>query len=592
MRPGIESAIARALAYAPYADMLWCETSTPDLDEARDFAEAVHAEFPGKLLAYNCSPSFNWKKSLDDATIATFQKELGAMGYRFQFITLAGFHSLNASMFDLAKGYAAEGMTAYVKLQQHEFALEPDGYTAVKHQARSRHRLVRPRVPDDRAGALLDARPRRAAPKTTSSSVASGYISPMKIARFVAVVVGLSLVASVPPAWAAGGDPDTSFSGDGVLTYGLAVGEESGVGAEIDPSGRLVVGQYLYNTDLAVARILRDGTLDPHFNGGITQFPDGKARPTNAVAVQGDGKVLVVGSSANADLDLVRYRANGLPDQTFGTDGHVHMRMPSTSTTETNIFVRSDDSIVVTGYFESASTVNRMFVLAFKPGGGLDTSFAGDGAFLALVGDDTTIRDAMLDGRDRITLIGDSEANGKPTRAIVARLLPNGTFDRSFAGDGVAVFDLAGGDDHPRAIDALGGGSVLVVEQGVNAAGTGANAVSFEVTGAGKLDTSYSGNGTSALDLDTFDNPQDLWIDGNGRAYIATSLPLATTSVPTLIRTKPSGALDTSFSTDGIAQVTTEGIGAYVTPWRGKPTIIGDVFLTTDFDVLVARFLA
>jgi isocitrate lyase len=132
---GIDAAVARALAYAPYADMLWCETSTPHLGEARDFAEAVHAEFPGKLLAYNCSPSFNWKKSLDDAEIATFQKELGAMGYRYQFITLAGFHALNASMFDLAKGYAEEGMTAYVKLQQHEFALEPDGYTAAKHQA-------------------------------------------------------------------------------------------------------------------------------------------------------------------------------------------------------------------------------------------------------------------------------------------------------------------------------------------------------------------------------------------------------------------------------------------------------------------------
>jgi isocitrate lyase len=132
---GNEAAIARALSYAPYADMLWCETSTPDLEQARIFAEAVHAEFPGKLLAYNCSPSFNWKKALDDADIAAFQKELGAMGYRFQFITLAGFHALNASMFDLAKGYAADGMTAYVKLQQHEFALEPDGYTAAKHQA-------------------------------------------------------------------------------------------------------------------------------------------------------------------------------------------------------------------------------------------------------------------------------------------------------------------------------------------------------------------------------------------------------------------------------------------------------------------------
>jgi isocitrate lyase len=135
VRNGIEAAIARALAYAPYVDLLWCETSTPDLEEARVFAEAVHEKFPGKRLAYNCSPSFNWKKHLDDATIARFQKELGAMGYRFQFITLAGFHALNASMFDLARGYATEGMTAYVRLQEHELNLEPDGYTAVKHQA-------------------------------------------------------------------------------------------------------------------------------------------------------------------------------------------------------------------------------------------------------------------------------------------------------------------------------------------------------------------------------------------------------------------------------------------------------------------------
>jgi isocitrate lyase len=134
VRAGLEAPIARAIAYAPYADLLWCETSTPDLDEARRFAEAVHAQFPGKLLAYNCSPSFNWRRALDEQTIARFQKELAAMGYRFQFITLAGFHSLNAAMFELAAGYAAEGMPAYVRLQQHELALEPAGYTATRHQ--------------------------------------------------------------------------------------------------------------------------------------------------------------------------------------------------------------------------------------------------------------------------------------------------------------------------------------------------------------------------------------------------------------------------------------------------------------------------
>ena len=134
VRCGLEQAIARGLAYAPYADLLWCETGTPDLHEAKLFAEAIHREFPGKLLSYNCSPSFNWKKKLDDATIAKFQRELGAMGYKFQFITLAGFHALNYSMFTLARGYRDRQMSAYVELQEAEFAAEVDGYTATKHQ--------------------------------------------------------------------------------------------------------------------------------------------------------------------------------------------------------------------------------------------------------------------------------------------------------------------------------------------------------------------------------------------------------------------------------------------------------------------------
>ena len=134
VRASVEQAIARGLAYAPYADLLWCETGHPDLAEAKAFAEGIHRQFPGKLLAYNCSPSFNWKRRLDDATIAKFQRELGAMGYKFQFITLAGFHALNHSMFQLAKGYQAAQMTAYVALQEAEFAAEKDGYTATKHQ--------------------------------------------------------------------------------------------------------------------------------------------------------------------------------------------------------------------------------------------------------------------------------------------------------------------------------------------------------------------------------------------------------------------------------------------------------------------------
>ncbi|EIE21265.1 isocitrate lyase [Coccomyxa subellipsoidea C-169] len=131
---GIKAAIARGLAYAPFADMLWVETSTPDMEEAREFADAIHTKFPGKLLAYNCSPSFNWKRKLSDAQIASFQKELGELGYAFQFVTLAGFHSLNHSMFELAQGYSKRGMAAYAELQQAEIASEARGYTATKHQ--------------------------------------------------------------------------------------------------------------------------------------------------------------------------------------------------------------------------------------------------------------------------------------------------------------------------------------------------------------------------------------------------------------------------------------------------------------------------
>ncbi|HEY2028465.1 MAG TPA: isocitrate lyase [Myxococcales bacterium] len=134
LKPGIETAIARGLAYAPYADLVWCETSHPDIAQARQFAEGIHKKFPGKLLAYNCSPSFNWKKHLGDTAIAKFQNELGAMGYKFQFVTLAGFHALNYSMFNLARNYLERGMAAYTELQQAEFAAEKHGYTATKHQ--------------------------------------------------------------------------------------------------------------------------------------------------------------------------------------------------------------------------------------------------------------------------------------------------------------------------------------------------------------------------------------------------------------------------------------------------------------------------
>jgi len=134
VNPGLDQAISRAISYAPYSDLIWCETARPDLAEAGKFAGAIHDRFPGKMLAYNCSPSFNWKKHLSDTEIAGFQKELGAMGYRFQFITLAGFHALNAGMFELARGYSQTGMPAYVELQEREFAMESDGYSATRHQ--------------------------------------------------------------------------------------------------------------------------------------------------------------------------------------------------------------------------------------------------------------------------------------------------------------------------------------------------------------------------------------------------------------------------------------------------------------------------
>ena len=171
MTGGLGVAIGRGLSYAPYADLIWCETSEPNLDEARQFAEAIHDRFPGKLLAYNCSPSFNWKAKLDDATIARFQRELGAMGYKFQFITLAGFHVLNLSMFDLARAYRDAGMAAYAKVQQAEFAREAEGGLSRRQApAVRRHRLLRPGRPVRRRRQVLDHGPAPARPRRSSSS--------------------------------------------------------------------------------------------------------------------------------------------------------------------------------------------------------------------------------------------------------------------------------------------------------------------------------------------------------------------------------------------------------------------------------------
>ncbi len=198
IKPGLGSAIARALEYAPYADLVWCETSTPDMDEARRFAEAIHAKFPGKLLAYNCSPSFNWKRHLDDEQIATFQAELAELGYKFQFITLAGFHALNHSMFDLAKGYAERAMSAYVELQEAEFAAEAQGYTATKHQREAGtgyFDFVSTALNPDSATRRPANRPSRATRKSRASGVR------ISSKRSADGPMTLYLTRTAPPRW-------------------------------------------------------------------------------------------------------------------------------------------------------------------------------------------------------------------------------------------------------------------------------------------------------------------------------------------------------------------------------------------------------
>jgi len=410
--------------------------------------------------------------------------------------------------------------------------------------------------------------------------------------RSLLAVLCIALLAVATPAWAVSGDPDTTFSDDGVFTFGLGINEEGAAGAAVDPSGRLLVGDALYSTSLAVARILPGGTLDDTFNGGITQFPGPTGRPTNAVAAQPDGKVLAASENANADLFLVRYRSNGNPDTTFNGDGIAHVALPSTSTTITNILVRSDGSILTTGWTESSGSVDRLYVLAFKPNGALDQSFNGDGQFFLKVGDDTVVRDAMLDDHDRVTLVSQSQTNGNPWQALVTRLLASGKPDPAFAGDGTAKFDLAAGDNVPRAIAPSEGASVLIAEQAYDAGNTSADARLFSVTGGGKLDTSYSGDGKATLDLTPVDNPWDLRIDGAGHAYLATTVLVSTTNEASVVRTKPNGALDATFSGDGVASVPQESSAGAVTLWRGDPTITGYVNLTTDFDALVARFLS
>ena len=415
----------------------------------------------------------------------------------------------------------------------------------------------------------------------------------MKITRLFASVLALGLVAVATLAWAASGDPDTSFSGDGVFTFGLVnPAEEGGTLGAVDPSGRLLVGDGMYGSNMAVARVLPAGGLDASFGGGITQLSDGKVRMTNAVGVQPDGKVLAAGNgSAGANVFLVRYRANGSPDTTFGADGVAHVKMCGTTAYETNVFVRSDGSIVVAGDCGNGSTSDRLFVLVFKPNGNPDPTFSGDGQFVLQLGDDFWLRDAVLDGHDRLTIVGSSTVNTGPKRASVVRVTPKGTLDRTFSGDGTALFTPAY-DNDARAVELRQGGGVLVAEQASPSSFASSNILLFALTVGGKLDTSFSGDGQATIDVVPFDTPRDLTIDGTGRIYVAATFAYSAVNEASVIRTKPNGSIDTTFSGDGIAHTGIASDAWGVTIWKGKPTVVGNADFTTDFDALVARFLA
>ncbi len=415
----------------------------------------------------------------------------------------------------------------------------------------------------------------------------------MTIRRTLAALLCLATLTLAVPAHAASGALDTSFDGDGLFSFGLAnPAEEGASGMAVDPSGRLIVGEGMVGSNMAVARVLADGGLDPSFAGGVTHLTDGKARSTNTVAVQPDGKVLAAGNDINhgQNVFVVRYRANGTPDPTFGAFGVAHVQVCGTSATETNLFVRSDDSIVVVGWCGNGSSKNVLFALAFKPGGTLDKSFSGDGKLQLAVGDSYFVRDSIIDGHDRLTVVGASATGTKPLKAAIVRILPSGKLDPAYSGDGKALFDLAPGADGARAIAPLGGGRVLIVEQAVSGGGATADVLLFALTADGKLDTRWSGDGTATIDEDTFDNPWDATIDGSGRIYIATTITFGVDEA-SAIRTKPNGSLDTVFG-GGVAHTGVESQAASVVLWHGKPTIAGDVFTGADFDALVARFLS
>ena len=415
----------------------------------------------------------------------------------------------------------------------------------------------------------------------------------MKLKAAFLALLSLTLLTLAVPAHAASGDLDAGFDGDGVLTWGLAdPAEEGASGVAVDPStGDLVVGNYNRPSNMAVTLIKPDGGFEIAFAGGTAQLAGAQTRLTNAVAAQSDGKILAVGNDGtNGErVFLARYRPNGNPDESFGTNGLAKTTVCGSTAYETNLFVRSDGSIAVVGDCGNGSVNDKLFVLVFRPGGGLDGSFSGDGMFQLPIGDDYWVRDAALDERDRLTIVGRSEVNSGPQRASVVRLTASGTLDDSFAGDGKASFDFAMDDDIPGAVIPHGHG-VLVAEQGFFSS-PDSDILLFAVTPQGKLDTGWSGDGKSRIDIASTDYPADAVADASGRIYLAATYTFGSAQA-TVVRLKPNGALDTSFAVSGYAHTGAASSAGWVTMWKAKPTVVGYANLTTDLDDMVARFLA
>lgn len=403
----------------------------------------------------------------------------------------------------------------------------------------------------------------------------------------------VALLALAAPAHAASGDLDAGFDGDGIFTWGLAnPAEEGASGVAVDRStGDLVVGNSNYQSNMSVSLVAPGGGLDTSFGGGTAELGGAQVRLTNAVAAQPDGKILAAGNggSAGQHVFVARYRANGNPDGSFGDNGLAKATVCGDTAYETNVFVRSDGSIVVVGDCGNGSDNDKLFVLVFRTGGGLDGSFSRDGMYQLAIGDDVWLADATLDDRNRLTIVGRSQVNAGYERATVVRLTSTGALDDAFSGNGTANFDFASADDIPRAVIPHGNG-VLVVEQGFFAQ-PDSDILAFALTPHGDLDTSFSGDGRSRIDLASTDNPTDAVADGSGRIYLSATYTFGTAEA-TVVRLKPNGTLDTSFATTGFAHAGISSNAGWVAMWKAKPTVVGSANFTTDLDDLVARFLA